>query len=328
MNKELDEAYRIFEEVFKKDNKEMFDNKHYSNPYHLEEPFSFYEVDGKKVGMNAFMGMMYKGKDCQITLAQSCDTAVLKEFRGKGLFTKIVNKRENEDRETQFIWGIPNGNSYNGFLKMGWIEKTKLYNCNYYTAPFSYYLGNNVISKILDWLPKKGSFLIKRKLTSAEAISKKDILQLSNEDFNRVNDEIHNGFIRTREYFVWKLKYKNHKCVELMENNLLKGYLIYRIEQAKKGSCITIDDYWACGDFVQKATTYGKLVGSIQDRANVIKVPCVNVNSEDYRIWRKLHFLIMKKRALPFLVSPRGKDNIDIANIKFRFIDFDVYNNM
>lgn len=56
---------------------------------------------------------------------QPCDTAVLSEHRGKGLFKKMNLKALEAIDEDTLVYNFPNENSYSGYLKMGWKEKDK-----------------------------------------------------------------------------------------------------------------------------------------------------------------------------------------------------------
>ena len=56
--------------------------------------------------------------------AQSVDTLVDADFRGRGLFTKMAQSvyQRVREREGAFVYGFPNGNSAPGFFnKLGWL---------------------------------------------------------------------------------------------------------------------------------------------------------------------------------------------------------------
>jgi hypothetical protein len=56
----------------------------------------------------------------------SCDTATHREFRGRGLFRTCIQALQDELPGNTIIFGFPNKNSINTFLKLGWSEKQEL----------------------------------------------------------------------------------------------------------------------------------------------------------------------------------------------------------
>jgi hypothetical protein len=59
---------------------------------------------------------------------QPCDTAVLKQYRGRGIFTKMNQKILDFLEDKISIYNFPNDNSLPGYLKMGWeVSQKKRY---------------------------------------------------------------------------------------------------------------------------------------------------------------------------------------------------------
>lgn len=71
--------------------------------------------DKKAIGARAFWRNDIEGFKC----FQPCDTAVLKEYRGLGIFTKMTLKAL-ENTKGAFIYNYPNENSRPGYIKLGW----------------------------------------------------------------------------------------------------------------------------------------------------------------------------------------------------------------
>lgn len=119
------EQVAIFNKVFGEAAKENnWICKHYENPVSKEEKL-FGAFDGEKlIGINGFLEMNYVYGDTSFRVLQSCDTAVDPDYRGRGIFTKIVNSAEAEFCKQGYdaLVGFPNFNSHHGFLKMGWQE--------------------------------------------------------------------------------------------------------------------------------------------------------------------------------------------------------------
>lgn len=57
---------------------------------------------------------------------QPCDTAVMSECRGKGVFPKMT-LMVRDMLDEHIIYNFPNENSYPGYIKMGWKDKVSMY---------------------------------------------------------------------------------------------------------------------------------------------------------------------------------------------------------
>ena len=98
---------------------------------HIDNPLSgkctvMCAFDGDKVvGVNGFLPMDYEYKGEVFHTVQSCDTAVNPDYRGQGIFTKMIAEAQNHFKNEGFdaLVGFPNQNSYHGFTKkLGWVE--------------------------------------------------------------------------------------------------------------------------------------------------------------------------------------------------------------
>tara|TARA_B100000683_G_scaffold205990_1_gene199739 strand:+ start:63 stop:983 length:921 start_codon:yes stop_codon:yes gene_type:complete len=81
------------------------------------------------------------GKKC--LGAQSGDTMTHPNHRKKGLFYELAKRTYNQAKDlgVNYIYGVPNGNSYHGFKKMGWSTP-------YTITEFEKKLNPTIISKI------------------------------------------------------------------------------------------------------------------------------------------------------------------------------------
>lgn len=97
--------------------------KHYENPLGDSLVFGAY-FEGKLVGMNAYMPVEYMFQHDAIPMLQSCESGVLPEFQGKGIWSKVVRYALDyifTNTKYKAVIGFPNYvNSYPGFKKMGW----------------------------------------------------------------------------------------------------------------------------------------------------------------------------------------------------------------
>lgn len=111
-------------------NEEFFRWKHFENPCGVS--ILVWAISNDEiVGFRAMWKMNLK-KDEEIILAyQPCDTAVLKEYRGRGIFskmTKIARKKALEEG-SDIIFNFPTPLSLGGYLKLGWNSQPKI--CRY-----------------------------------------------------------------------------------------------------------------------------------------------------------------------------------------------------
>lgn len=98
-----------------------FDLKYCDNPYG-ESVIVVAYYNGAPIGADALWRNDVLGHKSY----QSADTAVIETYRGKGVFTKMVEEKLSKVSDNCVIYGFPNRNSIHGFIKMGWSDE-KLY---------------------------------------------------------------------------------------------------------------------------------------------------------------------------------------------------------
>lgn len=116
---EKEDFLRIFNTVFNMNyTMDWFNWKYMDNIYGDSYiVLAYYEE--KAIGARAFWRNDIENYTCY----QPCDTAVLKDYRGLGIFTKMTIKAL-DDTKGAFIYNYPNDNSRPGYLKLGWkIDK-------------------------------------------------------------------------------------------------------------------------------------------------------------------------------------------------------------
>jgi len=119
--KEINDFIEIMNNVFGYYmNKSLFEKKYLNNIYGSSILVLAYKED-KCVGARAF----WRNDIENIKSFQPCDTAVLKEARGEGIFTKMTLKALEEIGDDVLIYNFPNDNSIPGYLKLvgNYIQK-------------------------------------------------------------------------------------------------------------------------------------------------------------------------------------------------------------
>jgi GNAT acetyltransferase-like protein len=105
---------------------EFFRWKHFDNPFG-RSLMLVAQVDGRVVGLRAFMRWRFRAGRNLIRAARAVDTATHPAFRRLGIFSKST--LESVDRlraDTDLIFNTPNDRSRPGYLKMGWEAVTSL----------------------------------------------------------------------------------------------------------------------------------------------------------------------------------------------------------
>lgn len=113
--KEIEDFINVFNEVFHLDyDIDWFKWKYLDNIYGASYIVLAYK-GVKPVGIRSFWRNDIDGYICY----QPCDTGVIKEARGRGIFTKMTLIALNKT-EDGYIYNYPNENSRPGNLKLGW----------------------------------------------------------------------------------------------------------------------------------------------------------------------------------------------------------------
>lgn len=126
--KEIIDFINTQDHVFKNSySVKKFEKKYNDNIYGKSLIILAY-LDNKCIGARAFWRNDIEGSKAY----QPCDTAVLEDCRGYGIFTKMNDKGLNNIEEDTLIYNFPNDNSLPGYLKMGWKihsrKRYKIYN--------------------------------------------------------------------------------------------------------------------------------------------------------------------------------------------------------
>lgn len=145
--KAIKDFIKVQNEVFNADfNENKFYKKYIKNIYGPSIIVLAYK-GGICVGARAF----WRNDINDLKAYQPCDTAVLSEYRGHGIFREMTCEALKIIDGDTLIYNFPNDNSYPGYLKMGWKlynkKKYKLYN------PFKdYNLVDKIEKKYLKWV--------------------------------------------------------------------------------------------------------------------------------------------------------------------------------
>jgi GNAT superfamily N-acetyltransferase len=99
---------------------------------HLESPFgrSFMlvaELDGRLVGLRAFMRWRFTARDRELRAVRAVDTATHPDAQGRGIFSELTMRALDQLKdEADLVFNTPNEKSLPGYLKMGWSVVGKI----------------------------------------------------------------------------------------------------------------------------------------------------------------------------------------------------------
>ncbi len=334
------ESYEIFKCVFGNGmTEERFYHKHFDNPLSLIHPVRIHIEDGHPAGMNAFMKMKLvehtQGTQLFHDVSQSNDTAVIPAYRGKHIFTRLITDQELQDTETEYIIGIPNANSYPGFIKMGWRQVCEFTHYILIGNPVRLLMGNHPISKKSGRLYRS---IFLRKILSACLDENEDVeicsqIHLRQSEWDEINHKFEAGFVRSDRYMDWKLAGNKNRplCMILRKEGKLEGYLVYHFTKKGKGTAAVIDDFYAASDGKEHRILQ-KMWRELLKKADMIDNPFVNGKSMDSELLKSSGMTDFKKikrnyKTQRLLVSPRGCNAGYLSKLQMRYLDFDIFLN-
>ena len=120
-DKFIEDFLYIEQTVFGGFSKETFNNK-YKNNIFGPSLITIAYMNGKPVAADSMIRNDYNG-----VVYQSADTCVLEECRGKGVFSQMKKLEIEKIGNNNKFFGFPNGNSFPGFIKMGWNIQCRLF---------------------------------------------------------------------------------------------------------------------------------------------------------------------------------------------------------
>lgn len=131
----IDDFLEIENAVFGGFSRELFDRKYMANIYGPSLLTIAY-LDNEPIGADVMVRNDIYGR----IAFETSDTCVSEKCRGKGVFRTITEKEVDEiisKYDNPIIYGFPNGNSYPGYVKMGWTVLRKFYPM-FFLFPFLY----------------------------------------------------------------------------------------------------------------------------------------------------------------------------------------------
>lgn len=302
----IDAQLQIHQAAFGTDgiliNKDYWIKKHYKNPLGNSLIFGA-SVKGHIVGMNAYMPVEYVYAGKKHSLLQSCESGVLPEFQGRGIWGKIVRYAlDYISSNTQYeaVIGFPNyQKSYPGFIKMGWVTIHNMENyvmINNATSFSDLFFDNKPVLKYLSRI----IFLQRLTLPRVRGlfVEEGDYKDLFWDEDGMC---VHRYYCP--ELYKWRASYTKSKYVVIRNKNKVVASCIYHIDGYGKGFIIKIEQ------FVPENEKFAKKALSAVVRyfsKHYPEVAFVRIWATDNSILKKRVkqlFFIRNKHQNPFIIS-------------------------
>lgn len=121
-NEHVHELVELFNCVWGGMTAELWKWKHLQNPLLDVAPTIVAWDNDNIVGANCFMPAIYLIQGIPCKVVQSCDSMIHPNYRGQGIFTKILCAAEEyySSYGYKFMIGFPNEKSFPGLMKAGW----------------------------------------------------------------------------------------------------------------------------------------------------------------------------------------------------------------
>lgn len=227
---------RVFHEGFDQD---WFNWKYIDNIYGDSYIVLAYSKDDA-IGARAFWRNDIDGQLCY----QPCDTAVVEEFRGRGIFSKMT-LAALEDTKGSYIYNYPNENSRPGYLKLGWKVNKYFYlkfvlnrnrlkrDCEYIDDDYLVWkFGKSPVSKYYYYEKDGESYLLYNRKNNIYYI------------LGRFNGEYNNYFTKVDNPILFNYTAKETLLYKLLKN---RGTIVSFDNGIEDGDIINIPIYK--GDF-------------------------------------------------------------------------------
>ena len=326
----FDEQCYVYSMAFGHKNKEIHNHwqkKHYDNPLGNSLIFGAY-LDNKLVGINCFQPCIYKINGEILKTFQSCESGVLPECQGKGIWGKLMKFAENYIRtntDCDVLIGFPNyRNSYPGFRKMSWDTICIMNN---------YLLINNAKSFLQAIIPNRKvlqsilSFFLSFQKSSIKCFRSKKLytLPISNDMliWNGDNNEFSVRF--SPECLKWKCNYKQLSSIGVKDKEgKFLATCIYGISKYKEQKIICISRLeFSPNNNVSEKVVLGSLndylLKTYPDTA-FIRV-WIKPNDRYNKLFKRLLFL-KTKHPNPFIIKKISEKNVDYKwNVSFLDLD-------
>jgi GNAT superfamily N-acetyltransferase len=224
-----------------------------SNPALIGEALIYcvFSSEGKLVGANSFFPSILSYQEKEYRAVQSGDTMVHPDYRGKGIFLKILAFAVQDLKEKGYssIYGYANGQSYPGFIKFGYHDCGRI-NMGYRVLNASRLLGRyGITGRLIGGLIN----LTLNLWQGLSALTQKHAYQVGTADLadRQISDflEVRNKTIHPSkrfDYLLWKYREKpqgHYETLVVKRAGELVAVVIVRYEISRGQKIAEIVEY-------------------------------------------------------------------------------------
>ncbi|MEG1254249.1 GNAT family N-acetyltransferase [Clostridium sp.] len=283
-DEDYEEYKKLFFQVYRHEiSDEVFRYKNNENPFLKGNPKIYLVIDENKIiGANSFFpieiiidGKTYLG-------VQSGDTMVLSDYRGKGLFKKVISYAIKDLSQSgyDFIIGFANNNSYPGFIKLGFKKVDEL---KIYKTIINFKCINKVNrSSILKLIAKTNipnlALNIARNTSKLKDIYINEIVNIDGEVYkfiNKCNDGIYIN--KNLQYNKWKYNNNNKLKLAVYNKNTNEIIAFFILNKCQGNSMSILEHY--IGDESMFNDIFNTLEIYIYDNYNVSLITVWSLNN-------------------------------------------------
>lgn len=241
----LSDQLKVYTSVFGDVSESYWIDKHYHNPYGRSLIFGAY-INNILVGINCFQPYVYGYSNIKFRVLQSCESGVLKEYQGKGIWSKLMSFAYDyilKYGQYDMLIGFPNYlTSYSGFIKQGWQKQFTMINyvmINNVKVFAKAFIGKNFIVYFFSYL-----LLLQKLIINIRYYCSKNRISISqckpsDVSLNTNINVLHVAY--DAKFLEWKVLYKKFKCIKVCYNGENIAYCIYGTTRHKEVPVITIN---------------------------------------------------------------------------------------
>lgn len=322
INSDFSSYCDLFDNVYShKINSEFFNWKHNLSGS-IKEPFIYlvFNKTGNLIGANSFFKSEFKLKNKIYNAIQSGDTMVHLDYRGKGIFKKIIKfaMADLKNYGFDFIFGFANNNSYPGFIKLGFKS---MYKVNNYIKILNYKLiFQNKLSRIpfgslmggsLDNLKKVTTFNSKYSVSMTKNITNEMA------SFICSTMSINLGQIKDKALLNWKYvnnPNSNYEILIIKNDSIIEGIFIVRIEKDAMKS-VTVMEY-----FIKNNEDTNKILKAVIQYYRIENMGYLRsweLGSSVYKDALAKNYLIKKNLEIYFIVKLINETATEVLDLNF-----------
>lgn len=297
--------------------------------------------DNEVVGQYVIIPMKIKVNEEIVDSTLSLNTLTRKDYRGKGIFTKLADAvyKKCEEDKLEFTYGFPNPNSYPGFVKkLGFTDLGSL-PLMVYPLNIEKLLLKRFNSNLLSKLGGIFNGIFNICIKNDECIQIKEI-DGDLRDFDMFWDEIKGKYkvigVRNSDYIKWRYKdipMREYHIIGAYKNKKLVAYVVLRKSEIEKFKCGMIVDFMIKdGDMLAGRKIISEAIAKFTNDGMELVGCLMGKNTEEYKILKKSKFLRCPQflEPQPFKVIYRNHSNNtrkeleDINNWFLTMGDYDV----